>query len=90
MMNHEARREWVAQVKGSGWAGALGLALDVLAPLGPLGAQVVWVLQPALRPWMPPTTLEHVAWTLERPDELAQVRRWLDEDDPPGDDPTND
>jgi hypothetical protein len=85
MMNQQARREWVAQVKGNGWAAALSLTLDVLAPLGPLGAQVVWVLQPALRPWMPPTALEHLALTLERPDELAQVRCWLDEDDPADD-----
>lgn len=39
---------WLAQVKGRDLDGALDLALNALAPLGPLGAQLLYVAQPLL------------------------------------------
>ncbi|MCC6803802.1 MAG: hypothetical protein IT319_13035, partial [Anaerolineae bacterium] len=41
--------EWIRQIRARGWGDALSTALDVLEPLGPLGAQVLWVAQPAAR-----------------------------------------
>ncbi|MDZ4766511.1 MAG: hypothetical protein SGI73_18395 [Chloroflexota bacterium] len=38
----------VADVRARGWDGALLTALDAFEPLLPLGAQLLWVAQPAL------------------------------------------
>jgi hypothetical protein len=38
--------EWIDQARRRGLGGALSLLLDALEPLGPLGAQVLWVFQP--------------------------------------------
>ena len=39
---------WSSKLRGSGLGSLAGVLLDVLEPLGPLGAQLLWMAQPAL------------------------------------------
>lgn len=70
--------EWAQQIHARGLGHALSVALDVLEPLGPLGAQVLWVAQPVLGVFIKPATLTSVAETLEAPDKLEALRHYLD------------
>ena len=70
--------EWAQQIQARGLSHALSVALDVLEPLGPLGAQLLWVAQPVLGVFIKPATLTSVAETLETPDKLEALRRFLD------------
>jgi hypothetical protein len=70
---------WVTQLQARGLGGALSLALDVLEPLGALGAQLVWVAQPVLSVWVGRETVRSFAQTLETPGELEQIRHFLDQ-----------
>ncbi|MEM6530287.1 MAG: hypothetical protein AAF653_18450 [Chloroflexota bacterium] len=82
MMNDEhstTEPDWIERVQANGWETPLRLALDVMEPLGPFGAQVVWVLQPALGAFFQKDILHHIAQTLEQPDELERVRQRLDD-----------
>ena len=77
-----AEYEWVEKIRARGWENALSLALDVLEPLGPLGAQQLWVAQPAARVnggWY--DALAGLAQTLEEPGGVEHLRRLLDEDE---------
>jgi len=70
--------EWVTQLQARGLGDALGLALDVLEPLGVLGAQLIWVAQPVLGVWFQRDTVRSIAQTLETPGEVEQIRRFLE------------
>ncbi len=70
--------EWVTQLQARGLGDALGLALDVLEPLGVLGAQLIWVAQPVLGVWFNRDTVHSIAQTLETPGEVEHIRRFLE------------
>ncbi len=69
---------WLAAAEQRGLTGAVRLSLDVLEPFGPLGAQMVWVLQPALGLLVGHTLLRDVARALETPERLAALREALE------------
>jgi hypothetical protein len=69
--------KWVQQIHSRGLNHALGLALDVLEPLGPLGAQLLWVAQPVLG--RNREMLNDLAEMLETPGGVGQLREWLEE-----------
>jgi hypothetical protein len=71
--------DWIILIKARGLQDAVGLALDVLEPLGPLGAQMLWVAQPVLNRWLPRNTVAAVAEALEAPGGVAELRHMLDE-----------
>jgi hypothetical protein len=71
--------EWVQQAKVRGLGNALGIALDVLEPLGPLGAQLLWVSQPVLSLLVSRATLNHLAQALEEPGGIEQLKQQLEE-----------
>ncbi|MBL8117928.1 MAG: hypothetical protein J0L63_20015 [Anaerolineae bacterium] len=71
--------EWVEQVRARGLGGVLNTALDILEPLGPLGAQLIWVAQPVLGGWLGRETLGELAEMLESPERMDSLRRYLDE-----------
>ncbi len=73
--------EWIQRARARGWGVPLRLALDALEPLGPLGAQLVWVLQPTLGPLVGHEALRDLARTLEDPEAVAALRAQLNEDD---------
>ena len=70
--------DWVRQIQARGLGDALGLALDVLEPLGVLGAQLIWVAQPVLGVWFKRDTVRSIAQTLETPGEVEQIRHFLE------------
>ena len=71
--------DWVKQLPARGLGDALGLALDVLEPLGVLGAQLIWVAQPVLGVWFNRDTVRNIAQTLETPGEVEQIRHFLEQ-----------
>lgn len=73
-------KDWIQQVKDRGLGGALRVALDALEPLGPLGAQLLWVAQPALGMFGMGEALDRLAHTLEQPGGVAHLRQLLDDD----------
>ncbi len=70
--------EWVTQIQSRGLGDALGLALDVLEPLGVLGAQLIWVAQPVLGVWFNRDTVHSIAQILETPGEVEHIRHFLE------------
>lgn len=74
--------EWLQQIRARGWQDAFSTALDILEPLGPLGAQMLWVAQPAARAiggWG--DAVSGLAQALEEPGGIERLRRLLDEQD---------
>jgi len=71
---------WIQQAQARGLGHALGLALDVLAPLGPLGAQVIWVAQPALGLLVGRAALADLARALEQPGGVERLRAYLEDE----------
>jgi hypothetical protein len=71
--------EWVEQARARGLGNALGVALDVLEPLGPLGAQLLWVAQPLLSVMISRSALGGVAQALEEPGGIERLRQQLEE-----------
>jgi hypothetical protein len=72
---------WVKQIKVRGLGGAFGVFLDILEPLGPLGAQLLWVAQPTLRVFGAGETLNEVAQALEEPGGIERIRSLLNDID---------
>jgi hypothetical protein len=83
-MNEQAALPaWIQQAKAHGWAGALRVALDGLAPLGILGAQAVLIFQPSLSVFVPRQALTELAEALETPQGIAALRAALADDAAP-------
>ncbi|MBI5668098.1 MAG: hypothetical protein HZC41_08820 [Chloroflexi bacterium] len=83
-MNREPTQppEWIQQARARGLGRALALALDILEPLGPLGAQVVWVAQPVAGLFVRHDALGDLARTLEQPGGVETLRAYLEADRP--------
>lgn len=74
--------DWVTELQTRGLGDALGLALDVLEPLGVLGAQLMWVAQPVLGVWFDRDAVRKIAQTLETPGEVEHIRHFLEHSQP--------
>lgn len=68
---------WSARVHSAGLEGVVGALLDASEPLGPLGAQVLWVAQPALGLIMAHDEIDGFARVLEDPSGIAWLRAEL-------------
>ena len=77
-----AEQDWIQQVKARGLAVPLRVLLDVLEPLGPVGAQFLYVAQPAASLLGGAQMMGHIAAALEEPDGVEHLRQLLD--DTPG------
>jgi len=73
---------WIQHVKDRGLGDALSTALDVLEPLGPLGAQALWVAQPVLGLFVARETLGNLADALEQPGGVEHLRQMLEDETP--------
>jgi hypothetical protein len=71
--------DWIKQIKARGLGGAFSVLLDIIEPLGPLGAQILWVAQPTLRVFGAGETLDHVAQALEEPGGIGRIRSLLND-----------
>lgn len=83
------QREWVTQLKARGLAHTAHHALTIIAPLGAVAAQLLYVFQPfsGVLGWR--TALTDIAQALETPDGIEALLRELSADNGavPGDDP---
>lgn len=75
--------DWLAQALNRGWAPSLHLLLDVVEPVGPLVAQVAWVLQPASMIFGAGEIVRGLANALETPEGIAAIRQRLAEEETP-------
>ncbi len=74
--------DWIRKVQARGWGDVLSAALDILEPLGPLGAQMLWIAQPAahlIGGWG--DGVASLAQALEEPGGVERLRRMLDQDE---------
>jgi hypothetical protein len=65
---------WSAALRAMGLDGLAGTFLDAVEPLGPLGAQILWVAQPTLGLVMPSDEIDGLARLLDEPDGFAWLR----------------
>lgn len=68
---------WRQRLRATPLADLLALVLDAAEPLGPLGAQALWVAQPALGLLMSREAVADLAQVLETPDGVAWLRAQL-------------
>lgn len=71
------QKDWTQRARERGLLGAVHLMLDVLEPLGPLGAQLLWVAQPAAGLFGGAKALGEIAEALEAPEGLDTLRQRL-------------
>lgn len=90
-MNHDASHDWIATLQRRGWSDPLCTLLDALEPLGPVGAQLVWAAQPALRliGVRSQDALSALALALEQPGGVQLLQAQLRAPLPPEDDDTD-
>lgn len=65
---------WSASLRAIGLDGLAGALLDAVEPLGPLGAQLLWVAQPTLGLVMPSDEIDGLARLLDEPEGFAWLR----------------
>jgi hypothetical protein len=72
--------ELIAELRRRGLARGLALALEVIEPLGALGAQMLWVAQPTAGLFGGREIAAELARVLEQPEGIARLRALLEED----------
>ena len=65
---------WSVRLHTAGLGDLVGTVLDAAQPLGPLGAQILWVAQPALGLLMPRDEIDGLARVLDDPAGVAWLR----------------
>lgn len=68
---------WIATARARGYAPALQTLLDILQPVSPVAAQVMWVLQPMGRVVGWHTAIGDLAAALETHEGIAALRHAL-------------
>jgi hypothetical protein len=68
---------WSARLRALGLEGLAGVVLDAAEPFSPLGAQLLWVVQPAASLLMPSDELDGLARLLDDPAGVAWLRAEL-------------
>ncbi|NDJ76284.1 MAG: hypothetical protein GYB65_08485 [Chloroflexi bacterium] len=69
--------QWSERLRAWRMQSLVGALLEALEPLGPLGAQVLWIAQPTLGLLLPRDEIGSLARLLDRPDGMAWVREQL-------------
>jgi hypothetical protein len=68
---------WSVRLQAARLRGLVALLLEAAEPLGPLGAQVLWIAQPALGVLLPRDEIASLARVLDEPGGVAWVRGQL-------------
>jgi hypothetical protein len=76
----DEQTDWIDQIKARGFGDLMGVTLDALEPLGPLGAQLLWVFQPlsGVLGWH--KAVDQIARALEEPGGIDTLRQRLRDD----------
>ena len=72
--------DWIDRLKGRGGAPYALLTLDVIEPIAPVLAQVMWMAQPLAGLWGGRQDARDLAELLEAPDGIDRLRRRLADD----------
>ncbi|MBN1563927.1 MAG: hypothetical protein JXA10_08810 [Anaerolineae bacterium] len=68
---------WGERLRAARLDHLVGALLDIAEPLGPLGAQLLWVAQPTLGLFVAHTEIDSLARWLDEPDGVARLRAHL-------------
>ncbi len=68
---------WSARLRALGLDGLAGSLIDAVEPLGPLGAQLLWIAQPAASLFVAPDEIDGMARLLDDPAGIAWLRSEL-------------
>ncbi len=68
---------WSARLRAAGLEGLVAALLDAAEPFGPLGAQLLWVAQPAMSLFMSSDEVDGLAHLLDDPAGVAWLRSEL-------------
>jgi hypothetical protein len=71
--------DWIDEIRARGLTDALRVALDALEPLGPVGAQLLWVAQPVSGLVGGREIVGKLAEALEEPGGVERLRQLLDD-----------
>jgi len=77
----EPTNDWIEEIKARGLDGAVLTALDLLAPLGAIAAQLLHVVHPASRLVNWQSHVAQLADLLENPEAIDALRRRLEQKD---------
>jgi hypothetical protein len=83
MTEPDEQSDWVNGVRARGLDDAVNLMLDILEPMGPLGAQILWFTQPVTRLFGWHKAVGIVAQALEEPEGILRLRQRLENDTTP-------
>ncbi|MBE2271035.1 MAG: hypothetical protein IAE80_22550 [Anaerolinea sp.] len=76
----DSETQIIDAIKQRGLSDALRVFLDIIEPLGIVGAQVLWIAQPAAGLIGGRAVIAGLAQTLEEPGGIDRLRALLDED----------
>jgi hypothetical protein len=68
---------WSRRLRAAHLNGVVGLLLEAVEPLSPLGAQILWVAQPTLGLFLPHEDVASLARLLDQPGGMAWLREQL-------------
>ncbi len=74
---HHRLNRWSARLRAAGLDGLVGILLDIAEPLGPFGAQALWMAQPALGLLTSADEIDELARLLDDPVGMAWLRAEL-------------
>lgn len=74
---HKRLTRWIEPLRAAGLDGLVGTLLDVAEPFSPLGAQALWIAQPALSLLAPADEIGGLAALLDDPAGVAWLRAAL-------------
>lgn len=80
-MDKNEEYEWIQSVKQTGLGDFVHMAVKVLAPLGPIGAQLLFVVEPFAGIAFDRKMIRDIANALEEPETIKHLQEQLEQTD---------